>query len=101
MVDREFAEIDAFGLDATVAEGLDKQADRAAGVKGGLGVEVLDQAVGDLAKEIEPERVSLVADSRGGVVAVVLGAVVGRDGPLARGGCLAPTRRRLLFDRIR
>ena len=56
--DRELAEVDALGVDASVPQGFDEQPDGASGVERRLGVEVLDQAVGDRAEEFQPERVS-------------------------------------------
>jgi hypothetical protein len=101
VIDRELAEVDALGLDTAVAKRFDKQPDSAPGVEDGLGVEILDQTVGDLAKEVEPERVSFVADTGSRVVGLVVGAVVGRDSPLMRDPCLAPTRYRFVFGPFR
>ena len=55
VVDRKLAEVDAISLDTSIAQGFDEQPDGAAGVERCLRMEVLDQAVGDLAEEVDPE----------------------------------------------
>jgi len=93
--------IDPLSVDAAVAQRLDEQPDRAAGVERRLGMEVLDETIGDLAEEVEPEGIALVADTGGGIVSVVVSAVVARHGALTSGRCLALTRRQFVVDRIR
>ena len=79
VLDGEFRDVGAPGLDAAVAEGFDEKAESAAGVEGGLRLQVLDEGVGDGTEKTKPIFVVLVrVGTEAG--AVILGVVGGRAG---------------------
>ena len=74
--DGEFGDVGAPGLDAAVAEGFDQEAECAAGVEDGFGVQVSDEGVGDgtgrtranirCARRVCPQPVAVVFGVVGG-----------------------------------